>query len=273
MDKIEIYCISSKKYSFLEKLNIFLIGAGAALKNKSFYPYNWLKDNSGKNISKKNKTYGTLTSHYWIWKNRLSLTRNWIAVCHHRRFWVKKNSKIINTKNLSSFLLRNIPKKYSNYDVFLPKKIIFKTLKKSKLIKKGFRNYIRNPSMLFTKTKYNINLHFDIFHGYGILEKAARVLNLEDREDFLNYIKNSNSFYPLQIFISKPSILKLLYKKTFEWIAKCEIVFSNFEFEGYGKERLFDFLAERFFSFFFIKYTKIRILTYKLINLNKNHEL
>ena len=90
MDKIEIYCISSKKYSFLEKLNIFLIGAGAALKNKSFYPYNWLKDNSGKNISKKNKTYGTLTSHYWIWKNRLSLTRNWIAVCHHRRFWVKK---------------------------------------------------------------------------------------------------------------------------------------------------------------------------------------
>lgn len=273
MGKIEIYCISNKKYSFLNRLNIFLIGAGAAKKNRQFYPKNWFKDNSGINISKKNKTHGTLTSHYWIWKNRLPLTKNWVAVCHYRRFWVKKNSRKINTDNLSSFLLRNIPKKYSGYDVFLPKKIKFKNLKKIKFIKKGFNNYIRKPSMLFTKIKYNINLHFDIFHGYGILQKAATVLNLNDRDDFLNYIKRSNSFYPLQIFIAKPAILRLLYKKTFKWITKCENIFTNFSFKGYGKERLFDFLAERFFSFFFIKYAKIKILPYKLINVTKDHEL
>ena len=62
MGKIEIYCISSKKYSFLDKLNISLIGAGAADKSKLFYPDNWFKDNSGKNISKKN-------NHYVIIKN------------------------------------------------------------------------------------------------------------------------------------------------------------------------------------------------------------
>ena len=39
----------------------------------------------------------------------------------------------------------------------------------------------------------------------------------------------------------------------------CEKEFSNIKLEGYGKERLFNFLAERFFSFYFEKYTKTQL--------------
>ena len=41
--------------------------------------------------------------------------------------------------------------------------------------------------------------------------------------------------------------------------------FQDLKLEGYGKERLYDFLAERFFSFYFEKYTKIKSWPYILI--------
>ena len=101
--------------------------------------------------------------------------------------------------------------------------------------------------------KISIKLHFDLFHGYNLLPKAAELLNDEDKLDFKNYINEQYSFYPLEIFISKKKIIEDLYSKTFDWIFKCEEKFSNLQLVGYGKERLYDFLAERFFSFYFMK--------------------
>ena len=84
------------------------------------------------------------------------------------------------------------------------------------------------------------------------------MLNDNDKEDFKKYINIENSFYPLQIFVVKKKFLSKLYKYTFNWIFECEKIFSNIKLIGYGKERLYDFLAERYFSFYFEKYTKIK---------------
>ena len=56
-----------------------------------------------------------------------------------------------------------------------------------------------------------------------------------------------------------------MYLKTFDWIFKCEEKFSNLKLAGYGKERLYDFLAERYFSFYFEKYTSIKTWPYVII--------
>tara|TARA_B100000767_G_C19722121_1_gene517758 strand:- start:102 stop:920 length:819 start_codon:yes stop_codon:yes gene_type:complete len=270
MADLYTYCLSHKNLNFLNPLNINIIGTGNYSKNYDYYPKDWLKDDSGKNISFKNKSFGSLTSHYWLWQNMLDKHKknDWIAVCHYRRFWVKKDiGAIIEIKDLKKNLLENIPSEDNEYDFFLPKKVFVNKVKFTKLIKKGFRNYLRDPSILFNNKKNNIELHFDMFHGFQFLSKATDVMPLDDRNDFKEYGK-SESFYPFQMFISKPDSLNILYQKTFEWIFECEKIFKDYKLEGYGKERLYDFLAERFFSFYFEKYTKIKTIPYKLIKVN-----
>tara|TARA_B110001454_G_scaffold213835_2_gene232666 strand:+ start:993 stop:1811 length:819 start_codon:yes stop_codon:yes gene_type:complete len=270
MSIIHNYCITGKNYNFLNNLKLNVIVSGSNNKNLELYPSNWYKDNEGINISEKNKNYGTLTSHYWFWKNKLKDHDDnaWIGFNHYRRFWVKNfDVDKVNLANLSENILREVIEQ-ENCNVFLPNKISLPKIKLSKLLKKGFRNYIRNPNLLFYRKAMTIKFHFDIFHKYQIIEKATKLLNIDDREDFLKYINLKTEFYPLQMFISKKKIINPLYRKTFDWIFKCEEKFSNLKLEGYGKERLYDFLAERFFSFYFEKYAKIKIMPYILLKDN-----
>lgn len=270
MPIIHNYCITGKKFHYLNNLDINIILAGSESKNLNEFPNNWIKDNHGVNISNKNKNFGTLSSHFWLWKNKLKdfSDEEWIGINHYRRFWVKSKDKDINLSNLSENILREIPND-ENFDVLLPEKIVIENLKLSKLIKKGFQNYIRRPSLLFNLKKISIELHFDLFHGYNYLSDAAKLLNENDQVDFENHIKNKNSFHQFQIFVSKKKIIENLYEKTFDWIFKCEKKFSNLNLTGYGKERLYDFLAERYFSFYFEKYTKIKIWPWVLIDKDK----
>ena len=270
MSLIHNYCITGNNYTFLNNLDLNVIISGSNNKNLELYPHNWYKDNDGINISSKNKSFGTLTSHYWFWKNKLLHhdQDDWIGFNHYRRFWVNDlDTDKINLKNLSENILRKIEDQ-KNYDVFLPNKIILPKIKLSKLLKKGFRNYIKKPSLLFYRKEMTIKFHFDLFHKYQVIEKASLLLNMDDRDDFLKYINSKTEFYPLQMFISKKKIIDPLYNKTFDWIFKCEEKFSNLNLEGYGKERLYDFLAERFFSFYFEKYAKIKSIPYKLLKEN-----
>jgi len=252
---INHFCITNSYFDFLNDLDINIILAGSKFKNLNDYPKNWLKDNNGNNISHKNKSYGSLSSHYWLWKNKLNnfLDNEWIGINHHRRFWIKNNNVEINLKNLSKNILREVSEQ-ENHDVLLPQKIMMENLKFSKILKKGFQNYIRNPTLLFKKSKLTIQFQFDLFHGYKLLDKAADIMNNDDKKDFKDYITKQTSFHQYQLFISRKEIIENLYSKTFPWIEECEKKFNNIKLAGYGKERLYDFLAERFFSFYFEKY-------------------
>ena len=267
MADLHTYCLSHKNIKFLNTLNIKVIGTGNYSKKKDYYPENWLKDDTGKNISFKNKNFGSLTSHYWLWQNMLDKHKidDWIAVCHYRRFWLKKDvGPTLEANDLKNNLLENIPDEYCQYDSLLPKKVFVNRVKFTKLIKKGYRNYLRDPSILFNDKKNNIELHFDMFHGFQLLSKATNLMSLDDRSDFKEYGK-SDSFHPFQIFICKPHTLNILYQKTFDWIFECENFFKDYKLEGYGKERLYDFLAERFFSFYFEKYSRNKTIPYSTI--------
>ena len=70
MSLIHHFCITNKNYSFLEKLNIDIILSGAINKDLTKFPTNWFNDSTGENISDKNINFGTLSSHYWFWKNK-----------------------------------------------------------------------------------------------------------------------------------------------------------------------------------------------------------
>ena len=192
---------------------------------------------------------------------------DWIGINNYRRFWINRSNDNLTSLNLKEHIQRSIPS--GDFEVLLPDKINLENLKLSKLIKKGFRNYIKNPKLLFNRKRISINLHFDLFHGYNLLNQSADLLDKEDCLNFKNYINNNYSFYPLQMFISKKKYIKKLYEKTFNWIFKCEKFFSKLELAGYGKERLYDFLAERYFSYYFEKNLKIQTWPYILLKENQ----
>ena len=50
------------------------------------------------------------------------------------------------------------------------------------------------------------------------------------------------------------------YKSIFPWLQRCEEEFGFDNLGGYGLQRIYGFLAERYMSFWFKKYTKFGVL-------------
>jgi len=255
MSLLDIYCVTNKKISFLNEKNIdYKIGwvgkEGAEL--------NYIFCNKKDNIFYKEKYYSELTFHYWYWKNILSLkNKNWVGFCQKRRFWIKSESenKEINQNNIQEHVLTNPEKNWNNYEAIICKPIDISGAKKIKIFKRGFRSLIKDPSILWNSKKENILLHFDMHHGYGNLDKAINLLDISDSEEFRNFVHTENSFNPHIMFISKSDIANVWFKKLFVWLERCENVFGFKKLSGYDTSRLYAYLAERYLSFWFKKYT------------------
>ena len=61
---------------------------------------------------------------------------------------------------------------------------------------------------------------------------------------------------PIQVAANAPKkIINNYYSSIFPWLKRCEKIFG-FDIKGYGKVRIYGFLAERYLSYWFHKYTK-----------------
>ena len=126
-----------------------------------------------------------------------------------------------------------------------------------KFIKKGLRIIVKKPSLIFNKKKRNINFHFDLMHGMNNLSKAISLLDDKNKDDFRKFVNTEVSFNPHNMFICKSKQkLKNYYDDLFPWLEKCEKLFGFNSLKGYGKIRIYGFLAERFMSYWFKKNTK-----------------
>jgi hypothetical protein len=251
MSNIKIFCLSiyNKNNVFFEKFNFTPVGLG----NKIFCD-SWLLDNTGNNISIKNKYYGEYSFHYWLWKNYITeLSRNeWIGFCTYRRFWTFEDCETKGIGALKKNIITNVPKSWGNSDVILAKKLVIGKIKNSKIIKNfGVKNTILNLEILF-KAKHNLLEHFKIFHGSYHINEAIKLLPKKDRSGFEEYLNNF-SFNPHNLFICRgPKILEEFYKNIFSWLFKCENKFDMNKLRGY-EIRMLGFLAEHFVSYWFQK--------------------
>ena len=161
---LEMYCISlePKHLSFIKKLGYTPVGLGYKNFNQE-----WVKDNTGNNISKKNKNYGEYTFHYWIWKNYFEkINHEWIGFCQYRKFWTLKNydTQELNIEKIPDIVLKKIPDDFQNYDSILGKPYYINQRKIMKFLKKGLKIIIKNPKVLINENSRNIKFHFDLMH-------------------------------------------------------------------------------------------------------------
>ena len=247
-----MFCVSNVESKLLEKLDFILAGVG-----KKKFSKKYINTKIGKNIQKKEKNYSELTFHYWFWKNELSKYDNktWIGFCQKRRFWIKKKIRIKSFKDLRQNILKKPPKKWDDYQSILCKPTNLYNPKRMKLIKRGWKNLIKDPSIFYNHKKQNIKLHFDMHHGYGVLDKAINTMNLNDREEFRKYVNDNNKLNPNIMYISKKRFLNKWFKDLFNWLFKCEKIFGLRKLKGYDQTRLYAYLAERYASFWFKKNT------------------
>jgi hypothetical protein len=55
-------------------------------------------------------------------------------------------------------------------------------------------------------------------------------------------------------------ILISYYESVFPWLERCEKIFGFKNLDSYGLRRIYGFLAERYMSYWFQKYTKIKLM-------------
>ena len=266
-----MFCLSLEPnhYKFIKQLGYIPVGLGDKIFNNS-----WFSDKTGINISKKNKNYGEYTYHYWIWKNYLDkLDNKWIGFCQYRKFWSleKYKTENINFSSLNSQVLKEIPSKFDRYDSILGQPMFVNQWKLMKFIKKGLKIIIKKPFVIINKKKRNLNFHFDLMHGENNLNKAINLLDIENLNDFKKFVNTEVSFNPHNMFICRSKkILKNYYEDLFPWLKKCEKLFGFENLVGFGKVRIYGFLAERFMSYWFQKNTKYTTIPIIFFDIRKD---
>ncbi len=258
---LKMFCITihNDHYEKINNLGYSAVGLGDKINSDKF-----LRDNTDLNITSKNQFYGEYTFHYWLWKNKLRdlESNSWIGFCQYRKFWINnpETKSIDNFEKLNSLILKEVPKKALDFESIIGKPFYVNNFKFSKFLKKNFKTMIKKPSLFFNKDQRNLKFHFDMMHGHGNLEKAIGLLEKKDQDDFNKFVNTEVSFNPHNMFICKSKeILNNYYESVFPWLERCESIFG-FDLKGYGLKRIYGFLAERYMSFWFKKYTKFTTL-------------
>jgi hypothetical protein len=276
MKNLSMFCLSlyGEHLNNLKKINYIPVGLG-----ENNFNNEWLRDNTKQNISNKNKYYGEYTFHYWFWKNMIDeiSDKNWIGFCAYRRYWANHNNmksnelnKIINNQNFREHVLQDIKNDWSNYETILGERIPFGKIKLSKIIKNGgIKSILRNLNS-FIKNQTTVKFHFDIFHGNEKIDKAIDLLEMKERSDFRTFI-NNQSFNKENMFICKSKkIIKEYYNSVFPWLQRCENIFG-FNLNAWHEIRIYAFLAERYLSYWFNKYTTVKEWPIFFYDTNKNN--
>ena len=107
-------------------------------------------------------------------------------------------------------------------------------------------------------------------HGENNLKEAINLLDHQNQNDFRQFVNTEVSLNPHNMFICKSKQkLKDYYETLFPWLESCEKLFGFKDLKGFGKIRIYGFLAERFMSYWFQKntiYKTMPILFYDIGN-------
>ena len=279
MNDLELYCMClyDDHLENVNALGYIPVGLG---KNK--FRTGWLRDNQGDNISHKNLYYGEYSFYYWFWKNKLDKIpdHKWVGFSHYRHHWSNQNkiksdelNLIINEQNYDSYVLKGVEPEWNDYDVILGDPMdVNGSYKLTKIIKNGFSSLriLSKNFSAFTKNNRNIKLQFDFFHGYGIMDKAISVLDEKEKSDFKEYINSKHSYNRENMFICRSKeLMNEYFFSVFSWLERCEPIFG-FNLKGYAKTRIYTFLAERYISYWFNKYSKPLYWPIFFFDTNKN---
>lgn len=227
-------------------------------------PKGFRTDDTGPNISVKNKYFSELTGLYWIWKNEKA---DIIGSTHYRRHFTSDTEPLLyKLKRLSYFPAGLFKKRFGliytgnvNYwknKILSPKEI------ESLLDKYDAIMPVRR------KFRYSLKEHYRRYHNLEDINDIEHIL----KKDYPDYIPSfekvlaGNRLFANNMFILKYDTFNELMTWLFDILFKLEKVFDLHKYTGY-QERVFGFLAERLITIWIehhqINYKELPLIYFK----------
>lgn len=241
-----------KPFSKIENEILKPVQVGAELSNIDL---EMQKDNTGENISVKNKYYSELTALYWLWKNS---NADYKGLVHYRRFfdfgsgntrWINKIPEDYAYKFcLNKSFLEHI---FCNYDIILPMRRVI--------------------------SKYKSN--YEQYKHKHVISDLDKVLDIIQEkyphmyDTAVNTMKNTRETYLYNMLVTKKEIFNDYANWLFEILFILEKdIQQEVENRSEYQKRVYGFLAERLFTIYvqYMKHKGVRILELPVIYCETN---
>ncbi len=219
--KSKILVATHKQYEFPGNELYQPIQVGSAL---SLNDFGYLRDDSGKNISSKNKSYSELTALYWAWKNGYFEESRYCGLVHYRRYFKGKlpfgKTSILSPEEITAYL--------DAYDIILPKK----------------RNYYIE----------NVRSHYEHAHYKKDLDILEALIDEYTPEYSIAFKQtmDATTLHLYNMFVMKTDDFNRYMEWLFTLMALLEEKIDISDYDDYQK-RVFGFLSERLFNVWLIK--------------------
>ncbi len=232
--KSKIIIATHKKYNFPDNSLYTPIHVGKSINNNEF---GYLADNTGENISNKNRSFCELTALYWAWKNNYFEKYDFCGLVHYRRYF--SGNEIFGDFSILS--KNDIETTMSNIDIIVPKK----------------RNYYIES----IRSHYN-NAHYK--EDLDALENIIKELSPEYLNAFDTIMKR-RSLYIFNMFVMRKEHFNAYCNWLFELLFELEKRVEISNYDNY-QSRIFGFLSERLLNVW-IEHNKLSTKELKIINI------
>ncbi len=225
---MKILVCTHREFELLESDCFLPIHVGRELSNLDL-PF--IGDNTGDNISCKNKNYCELTAMYWAWKNLPAA--DYVGFCHYRRYFLfKKNTNIfykITNLKISEFLKLQ--------DYFL---IDFELLKKY--------DFVVAEPMSFRHSVALNYIHHHSREDFDVLKNVIFEYFPDYVDSFDEFFNGKNEFAPFNMIITDAKKFNdychWLFKILFE--VEKRVTISPDAYQA----RIFGFMGERLLNLY-----------------------
>lgn len=240
---VEVYiCYHKKSENYLKNDAIIPVQSGSALTDADL---GIAKDNTGVNISDKNRNYCELTVLYHLWKNS---DADYAGLMHYRRifdlsFGNKRwfNSFPNNIQDLLALNSRSINTILLDYDIIVPMKRVLSRYK-------------------------SVYAYYKKKHFISDLDRVLEIIKEKYPQMYpcaVDVIKNNNELYLYNMFISSKEFLNEYASWLFDILSLLEIEIQNeVKTRDTFQQRVYGFLSERLFTVY-IEYHKTKGLKVK----------
>ena len=232
--KIKILVATHKKYSFPDNTIYMSIQVGKALSPDDF---GYLTDNTGENISQKNRSFSELTALYWVWKNSFFKESDLCGLVHYRRYFSGNETfgkfEILGEKDIEELM--------TDFDVIVPVK------------RKYYIETIRS--------------HYEHAHYKKDLDTLEEVLKEYSPEymDAFAKVMEQRSLFLYNMFVMRTEYFSDYCSWLFDILFEVEKRADSSEYDTY-QGRIFGFLAERLFNVW-LQHSQLRVKEVKVVNL------
>lgn len=232
-----------------------------AVNQKLPMPEGFVGDNTGDNISEKNKYYCELSTQYWAWKN---VDADYYGFCHYRRYMTlsKKNctkygtstqrgqinAKILCPKTAKLFGLddqKSMEEYVKNYDIILPVQQDLSKLPTPQGIKKDVYGHFAGHDRMFMHAA-----------DLDLLIKLIDKMFPEYSKDAHAFMKQS-AFWGFNCFVMKKELFQELCNFEFALLEEMEKHIDN-TYYNRQQSRIYGFMAEILSCLFFYHIKRTR---------------